>query len=80
VYSKLKVQDMFKSKEKMMGLEVKNRLLLNTMRGYTARQLQFAIRLGILPTPDKLNRILSRKSGSENEIKLLLRNLQSMKA
>jgi hypothetical protein len=70
---------MFKSKEKMMDHKVKNSLLLDALRGYSARQLQFAIRLGILPTPDKLNSILSRKSGSENEIKLLVKNLQNMK-
>lgn len=63
-----------------MDIKVKNRLLLDALRGYSARQLQFAIRLGILPTPDKLNSILRRKSGSENEIKLLIRNLQSMNA
>jgi len=63
-----------------MDLKVKNRLVLDALRGYSARQLQFAIRLGILPSPDKLNSILSRKSGAENDIKLLLRNLQSMKA
>lgn len=63
-----------------MDFEVKNRLVVDAMRGYSARQLQFAIRLGILPTPDKLNSILSRISGSEKEIKLLVRNLSSMKA
>jgi hypothetical protein len=71
---------MFKSKEKIMDFKIKNSLLLDALRGYSARRLQFAIRLGILPTPDKLNSILSRKSGSENKIKLLVRNLQSMKA
>jgi hypothetical protein len=70
---------MFKGKEKMMDLKVKNSALLDALRSYSARQLQFAIRLGILPTPDKLNLILSRKSGSEDEIKLLVRNLSSMK-
>lgn len=62
-----------------MDLKVKNSALLDALRSYSARQLQFAIRLGILPTPDKLNLILSRKSGSEDEIKLLVRNLSSMK-
>lgn len=62
-----------------MNLESKNSAVLDALRGYSARQLQFAIRLGILPTPDKLNRILTRKSGSENEIKLLIKNLSSMK-
>jgi hypothetical protein len=70
---------MFKSKEKMMDLKVKNSALLDALPSYSARQLQFAIRLGILPTPDNLNLILSRKSGSEDEIKLLVRNLSSMK-
>jgi hypothetical protein len=63
-----------------MNLKEKNKALLNALSGYSTRQLQFAIRLGILPTPDKLKKILSRKSGSENEIKLLVRNLSSMKA
>jgi hypothetical protein len=62
-----------------MYLKVKNSALLDPLSGYSARQLQYAIRLGILPTPDKLNRILNKKSGSENEIKLLVRNLSSMK-
>ncbi|MGB7816571.1 MAG: hypothetical protein WBL28_09510 [Methylotenera sp.] len=62
-----------------MVLKVKNDALIEELRGYSARQLQFAIRLGMLPTPDKLNRILSGKSGSENKIKLLVRNLLSMK-
>lgn len=63
-----------------MDLKVKNDALIQELRGYSARQLQFAIRLGILPTPDKLNRILNRKSGSENKIKLLIRSLSNMKA
>lgn len=63
-----------------MVLKVKNDALIEELHGYSARQLQFAIRLRMLPTPDKLNRILSRKSGSENKIKLLVRNLSSMKA
>jgi len=71
---------MFKSKEKVMQINAKNKVLVEALRCYSARQLQFAIRLGILPTPDKLNSILSGKSGSENEIKLLVRNLSSMKA
>lgn len=62
-----------------MALKVKNLALVEALIGYSSRQLQFAIRLGILPTPDKLSRILSRKSGSDNEIKLLLNNLSSMK-
>ncbi len=62
-----------------MDLEVKNYALTEELRGYSARQLQFAIRLGILPTPDKLNSILNRKSGSENEINLLVKNLSSLK-
>jgi len=62
-----------------LNLQVKNKTLLNALSGYSARQLQFAIRLRILPTPDKLKVILSKKSGSENEIKLLLKTLSSMK-
>ncbi|MGB2832697.1 MAG: hypothetical protein WBC07_07060 [Methylotenera sp.] len=63
-----------------MNLQVKNLALVEALSGYSTRQLQFAIRLGILPSPDKLSRILSKKSGSDNEIKLLLKNLSSMKA
>lgn len=63
-----------------MQLKAKNKVLVETLRCYSARQLQFAIRLGILPSPDKLSRILSRKSGSDNEVKLLLKNLSSIKA
>ena len=63
-----------------MQIKAENKVLVGVLHGYSARQLQFAIRLGILPTADKLNRIMSGKSGSENEIKLLVRNLSSMKA
>lgn len=63
-----------------MDLKVKNLALVEALSGYSARQLQFAIRIGVLPSPDKLSRILSRKSGSDIEIKLLLKNLSSMKA
>lgn len=63
-----------------MNLQVKNLALVEALSGYSTRQLQFAVRLGILPSPDKLSRILSKKSGSDNEIKLLLKNLSSMKA
>lgn len=63
-----------------MQLEAKNKVLVDALHCYSARQLQFAIRLGILPTPDKLNRILSRKSGPVNEIKLSVRSLSIMKA
>lgn len=55
-----------------MQIKAKNKALVEALSCYSARQLQFAIRLGILPTPDKLNRILSIKSGSKNEIKLLV--------
>jgi hypothetical protein len=63
-----------------MQIKAKNKLLVEALGGYSARQLQFAIRLGILPTPDKLKGILSKKSGSENGIKLLVRNLSNLKA
>ncbi len=32
---------------------------------YSGRRLQFAIKLGILPTPERLGQILSRKALSE---------------
>ncbi|NOT14471.1 MAG: hypothetical protein HOP21_02605 [Methylotenera sp.] len=54
---------------------VKNKVLLETLRVYSARQLQFAIRLRMLPTPDKLKNILKRKSGSENDVQLLIKSL-----
>ncbi|MDP3087525.1 MAG: hypothetical protein Q8M99_04960 [Methylotenera sp.] len=63
-----------------MLLNAKNKALAETLQCYSSRQLQFAIRLRVLPTPDKLNSILSSKSSSENEIKLLVKNLEMMKA
>lgn len=55
---------------------------LNTFAGYSARQVQFAIRLGLLPTPEKLRKILTRKSTGpkinvsvENKNRLLIRKL-----
>ena len=65
------VHHMFKSKEKEMGLPSKKEPFVETLRVYSAKQLQFAIRLGMLPTPDKLNGILRKGSQSENEIKYL---------
>jgi len=63
-----------------MQPNAENRALAEALRWHSTRQLQFAIRLGILPTSDKLNSIMSSKSGSENEIKLLVKNLSMMKA
>ena len=54
-----------------MGLPSKKKPIVETLRVYSTRQLQFAIRLGMLPTPDKLNGILRKGSQSENEIKYL---------
>jgi hypothetical protein len=39
------------------------------LHSYSGRRLQYAIRLGILPTPESLNRLLKRKSSTENGIK-----------
>lgn len=54
-----------------MSLSSKEEPIVETLRVYSIRQLQFAIRLGMLPTPDKLNGILRKGSDSENEIKYL---------
>jgi len=66
---------MFKSKEKKLGLPSKKEPLVETLRVYSTRQLQFAIRLGILPTPEELNGIKRKGSESENEIQFLARKL-----
>ena len=36
---------------------------------YSGRRLQYAIRLGILPTSESLTQLLKRKTSSENGIK-----------
>ena len=54
-----------------MGLPSKKEPIVETLRVYSTRQLQFAIRLGMLPTPDQLKGILRKGSQSENEIKYL---------
>lgn len=58
-----------------MGLPSKKEPIVETLRVYSTRQLQFAIRLGMLPAPDKLNGIQRKGSESENEIKFLARKL-----
>ncbi len=63
-----------------MDTKVQNKPLIKALSGYSARQLQFAIRLGLLPTPDKLRRILSKKSGSESDAELLIKSLSDMKS
>jgi hypothetical protein len=60
---------MLKSKEKIMQLKVKKKAPVEVLSCYSARQLQFAIRLGILPTPDKLNGIFNKRTNPENAIK-----------
>ena len=48
-----------------MNLKQKRKALIEALHIYSAQQLQFAIRLGILPVKNKLIPIPSKKSGSE---------------
>ncbi len=48
-----------------MSLKRKGKALIEAIHIYSAQQLQFAIRLGILPVKNKLIPIPSRKSDSE---------------
>lgn len=62
-----------------MNVELKNKPLIEALSGYSMRQLQFAIRLGVLPTPDKLSRILRKKYASKKDVKLLAKGLSELK-
>lgn len=75
VYVMRIVHHMFKRKEMKMGLPSKKEPIFETFRVYSTRQLQFAIRLGMLLAPDKLNGIQRKGSESENEINFLARKL-----
>jgi hypothetical protein len=39
------------------------------LRSYSGRRLQYAIRIGILPTPESLSQLLKRKANTEKSIK-----------
>lgn len=39
------------------------------LRSYSGRRLQYAIRLGILPTPESLNQLIKRKVSTESGMK-----------
>lgn len=39
------------------------------LSAYSGRRLQYAIRLGILPKPERLNQLLKRKISTEKSIK-----------
>jgi hypothetical protein len=38
------------------------------LRSYSGRRLQYAIRMGILPPPEKFNLLFSRNTKAENKI------------
>jgi hypothetical protein len=61
---------MLKAKEQMMKVETTHSVSIQEiLRSYSGRRLQYAIRLGILPTPESLTQLLKRKTSSENGIK-----------
>jgi hypothetical protein len=70
VYFERKVATFLKVKEKVMKTEVKpTASLQEILRSYSGRRLQYAIKLGILPAPESLHRLLKRKTNTEGGIK-----------
>ena len=60
VYIRLKV------KENMVKLKMTNITVMRAiLHGYSGRQLQYAIKLGIMPTPERLSIILKRIGNAE---------------
>ena len=56
--------------DKVMKVETTNSAYIEKITlSYSGRRLQYAIRLGILPTPESLKQLLKRKTSTENGIK-----------
>jgi hypothetical protein len=60
----LKVIDKVMKVETAHGASIKE-----ILHSYSGRRLQYAIRIGILPTPESLKQLLKRKTSAENVIK-----------
>jgi hypothetical protein len=60
-----KVASCLKAKEKVMGKQTKHRVSLEKVLSvYSGRRLQYAIKLGILPTPEILKQLLKVKTNT----------------
>jgi hypothetical protein len=61
VYFERKVATCLKVKEKVMKSEATNIASIEEiLRRYSGRRLQYAIKLGILPTPESLKQLLKK--------------------
>jgi hypothetical protein len=70
VYFERKVATCLKEKEKVMKVQTAPIASFEDVtRAYSGRRLQYAIKLGILPTPESLKKLLKRKASSANGIK-----------
>jgi hypothetical protein len=66
VYFERKVCTCLKVKEKVMKVETTNIASIEEiLASYSGRRLQYAIKLGILPTPESLCQLLKRKTSVE---------------
>jgi hypothetical protein len=53
--------------EKVMRNEIKNiDSVKELLSAYSGRRLQYAIKLGIMPRPESLKKLLKRKTSTEN--------------
>ena len=69
VFFRRKVYTTLKVKESMVKLEMINIASMQDMlHGYSGRHLQYAIKLGIMPTPERLSLILKRVSSAERAL------------
>ncbi len=69
VFFRCKVCLRLKVKENMVKLEMTNiTAMQDILHGYSGRQLQYAIKLGIMPTPERLSIILKRISNAERAL------------
>ena len=58
-----------KVKESMVKLKMTSiASMQDILHGYSGRQLQYAIKLGIMPTPERLSVILKRMSNAERTL------------
>lgn len=65
----LKVKEL-KVIDKVMKVETTHiAYIQDILPSYSGRRLQYAIRLGILSTPESLTQLLKRKTSTENDIK-----------
>ncbi len=69
VFFRRKVCTTLKVKESIVKLEMINiTAMQDILHGYSGRRLQYAIKLGIMPTPERLSLILKRVSSAERAL------------